>query len=107
MKRHQVLPVSIECCDGLCSVRVQRLRLLQQDALHHPCDIDVDVAAEAVQTRNIRLNPSQQVRRSGDLMSALVITGHLHDYPVNLYSLGRSNADWTKQCYMFFIELII
>lgn len=95
---HEDLPICIERCDGLCSIWVQRLRLLQQDTLHQSCDINVDVAAEALQTCNICLNPSQQVRGSGDFVSALVIIGHLYNNPVNLYSLVRSNAEWTKQC---------
>lgn len=94
------LPVCIERCDGLRSVRVQRLCLLQQHAFHQPWNINVDVAAKVVQTGDVCLNPTQKVGGSGNVVSAWIITGHLYNHPKNIHVLGCRNVNWTNHCHI-------
>lgn len=65
----------------LASVGVQRLRLLQQDALHQPCDVHVDVARQVVQGGCVGSYPGQQVRGARNLLGGLVVVDHFHDDP--------------------------
>lgn len=72
-------PVCVESCNSLPSVGVERLSLLQQDALHQPGDVHIDVAREAVQIGYIGSYPCQEVRGTGNLLGGLVVIGHSHD----------------------------
>lgn len=74
-------PVCVEGCNGLRSTCILRPCLLQQDALHQPCDVYVDVAGEALQAGSIGCYSHQQLRRTGYLLGGLVVIGHSHDDP--------------------------
>lgn len=67
--------------DCLASMGVQGLRLLQQDVLHQPCDVHIDVACEVVQAGSVGSDPLQQVRGACDLLRGLVVVDHFHDDP--------------------------
>lgn len=74
-------PVCIKGCNGLRSTCVLWPCLLQQDALHQPCDIYIDVAGEALQAGSIGCYSHQQLWRTGYLLGGLVVIGHSHDDP--------------------------
>lgn len=74
-------PICVERCNGLPSMWVQRLCLLQQDALDQPGDVHIDVAGEAVQAGYIGSYPCQKVRGSCYLLGGLVVIGHSHNDP--------------------------
>lgn len=74
-------PVCVMGCDGLPSAGVQWLGLLQQDVLHHPSDVQIDVAGEAVQAGCIGSYHCQEVHGTGYLLGGLVVIGHSHDDP--------------------------
>lgn len=74
-------PVCVDGGNGLPSVGVQWLCLLQQDALHQPGDIYADVAGEAVQGGCIDSYPCQEVCGTGYLLGGLVVISHSHDDP--------------------------
>ena len=79
-------PVSVEGGDGLPPTWVQRLCLLQQDALHQPGDVHVDVAGDAVQGGYVGSDSCQQVWGPGYLLGGLVVIGHSHDDPAETCS---------------------
>lgn len=72
-------PVCVDGCDSLPSVGVQRLGLLQQDALHQPGHVQVDVAGQTLQIGYVGFYPRQEVRGTADLLGGLVVIGHSHD----------------------------
>lgn len=74
-------PVCIKGCDGLHSTCVLWPCLLQQDTLHQPCDVYIDVAGEALQAGSIGCYSHQKLRRTGYLLGGLVVIGHSHDDP--------------------------
>lgn len=72
-------PVCVESCNGLPSVGVQWLCLLQQDRLHQPGDVNTDVAGEAVEAGCVGSYSGQEVRGARYLLGGLVVIGHSHD----------------------------
>lgn len=78
---HTHTPVGVKGGDGRRSPRVLRHRLLQQDALHQPGDVHVDVAGEALQAGRVASQGDQQLRRTRDLLGGLVVICHSHDDP--------------------------
>lgn len=98
---HTHTPVCIERRYGLHSTWVQRLRLLQQDVLHQPSDVHVDVAGEAVHAGRVGSYSCQEVRGTGYLLGGLVVIGHSHDDPGETcltngsYHQARLERGWT------------
>lgn len=94
-------PVCVEGRNGLHSTWVQWLCLLQQDALHQPGDVHIDVAGEAVQAGCIGSYPRQEVRGTSYLLGGLVVIGHSHDDPGETrltsvrYHQARVDWGWT------------
>lgn len=74
-------PVCVKERDGPRSIGVQWLGLLQQDALHQPGDVHVDVAGEAVQAGGVGSDPCQEGRGTSNLLGGLVVIRHSHDDP--------------------------
>ena len=78
---HTHPPVGVEAGDGLAALGVQRLGLLQQDALHQPGDVQVNVAGNGVQAGRVGAHRRQQVGGPGDLLAGLAVVGHFHNDP--------------------------
>lgn len=72
-------PVCVKGRNGLPSTWVLWPCLLQQDVLHQPCDVYIDVAWEAVQTGCIGCYPHQEFWGTGYLPGGLIVIGHSHD----------------------------
>lgn len=60
---------------------VQVLRLLQEDVVEDPGDVDGDVVLYGLQHRHVGSHAGQQLAGLGDLLSGLVVHGHPHDGP--------------------------
>lgn len=74
-------PVCVKGGNGLGPACVMWPRLLQQDALHQPGDVDVDVAGEDLQAGSVGSYSHQQLGGTGNLLGGLVVIGHSHDDP--------------------------
>lgn len=88
-------PVGVKGRDSCRSPWILWQCLLQQDALHQPGDIHVDVAGEAVQAGGVASQPNQELWRTYYLLGGLVVICHSHDDPGehltnSQFSLGQS-----------------
>lgn len=75
------VPVCVETGDGGFPVAVQVLRLLQEDVVEDPGDVDGDVVLYGLKHRHVGPDAGQQLTGLGYLLSSLVIHGHAHYGP--------------------------
>lgn len=74
-------PVGVKGRDGCRPPWVLWQCLLQQDALHQPGDVHVDVAGKAVQAGGVASQANQELWRTCYLLGGLVVICHSHDDP--------------------------
>lgn len=60
---------------------VQMLRLLQEDVVEDPGDVDGDVVLYGLEHRHVGADAGQQFARFGYLLRGLVVHGHSHYGP--------------------------
>lgn len=75
------VPVCVQTGDGGLPVAVQVLRLLQEDVVEDPGDVDGDVVLYGLKHRHVGPDAGQQLTRFGYLLSSLVVHGHPHYGP--------------------------
>lgn len=75
------VPVSVQTGDGGLPVAVQVLRLLQEDVVEDPSDVDGDVVLYGLEHCHVGPHAGQQLAGFGDLLGGLVVHGHAHYGP--------------------------
>lgn len=75
------VPVCVQTGDGGFPVAVQVLRLLQEDVVEDPGDVDGDVVLYGLKHGHVGPDAGQQLTRLGYLLSSLVVHGHPHYRP--------------------------
>lgn len=75
------VPVCVQTGDCGFPMAVQVLRLLQEDVVEDPGDVDGDVVLYGLQNCHVCSNTGQQLAGLGYLLSSLVVHGHAHDGP--------------------------
>lgn len=82
IKREQALcekkniPVCVQTGNGGLPVTIQMLRLLQQDVVEHPGDVDGDIILYWLKYSHVGADAGQQLTGLGYLLSSLVVHGH-------------------------------
>lgn len=75
------IPVCVQTGDGGLPVAVQMLRLLQEDVVEHPGDVDSDVILYWLKYSHVGADAGQQLTGLCYLLSCLVVHGHPHYGP--------------------------
>lgn len=75
------IPVSVQTGDGGLPVAVQVLRLLQEDVVEDPGDVDGDIVLYGLKHCHVGPHAGQQLAGFGDLLGSLVVHGHPHYGP--------------------------
>lgn len=70
---------------------VQVLRLLQEDVVEDPRDVDGDVVLYGLQHGHVGPDAGEQLTGLGYLLSRLVVHGHPHDGPAGGGSQAASD----------------
>lgn len=81
------VPVCVQTGDGGLPMTVQVLRLLQEDVVEDPGDVDGDVVLYGLQHSHVGPDAGQQLTGLGDLLSSLIVHRHPHYRPGNSQSV--------------------
>lgn len=74
-------PVGVQAGDGGLAVAVQVLRLLQQDVVKDPRDVDGHIVLYGLQHCHVRSHAGQQLTGLSYLLGGLIVHGHPNDGP--------------------------